>query len=140
MSGSYERVINAPYDGELDNVALYLNFDVEETSMYGRSDTSGFRDDGWATGGVFTGAEGIQTDEQAAIYGGTAGMAYDPCSPQACDSYGNVDHGAFAVMLDAAAVGILQHAMNTEDGNGVPARPGFTMDRFELNVSAALAR
>ena len=30
-------------------------------------------------GGLFTGAEGIKTPEQVAVYGGTAGQQYDPC-------------------------------------------------------------
>ncbi|WP_268760677.1 hypothetical protein [Arthrobacter sp. Soil762] len=42
-------------------------------------------------GGLFTGAEGIKTDAQAAIFGGTAGVAYDPCYHQACDDITNLD-------------------------------------------------
>jgi len=34
-------------------------------------------------GGLFTGAEEFKTSEQAAVYGGTAGLALDPCYHQA---------------------------------------------------------
>lgn len=52
---------------------------TEPTEFDGRSDYSGFITNGIPAGGLFTGAEGIKTDAQAAIFGGTAGVAYDPC-------------------------------------------------------------
>ena len=48
----------------------------------GRSDYGPFiADVGIPAGGLFTGAEGIKTAEQAAIYGGTAGAAVRPVLP-----------------------------------------------------------
>lgn len=41
-------------------------------------------------GGLFSGAEGVKTEAQAAIYGGAAGSWYDPCYHQACDTYRTV--------------------------------------------------
>ena len=41
-------------------------------------------------GGLFSGAEGVKTAEQAAIYGGAAGSWYDPCYHQACDTFNTV--------------------------------------------------
>lgn len=41
-------------------------------------------------GGLFTGAEVHKTPEQAAIYGGTAGIAHDPCYQLAWDTFDNV--------------------------------------------------
>ncbi len=58
----------------------------EPTAFDGRSDYDAFISVGIPAGGLFTGAEGIKTEEQAAIYGGTAGIAYDPCYHQACDT------------------------------------------------------
>ncbi len=52
----------------------------------GRSDYVGFTDRGIPSGGVFAGAEGVKTAEEAAIYGGAAGSWYDPCYHQACDN------------------------------------------------------
>jgi Zn-dependent M28 family amino/carboxypeptidase len=52
----------------------------------GRSDYVGFTDRGIPAGGVFAGAEGEKTEEQAAIYGGAAHSFYDPCYHQLCDN------------------------------------------------------
>lgn len=41
------------------------------------SDHAGFVAAGIPTGGLFTGADDIKTEEEAAIFGGTAGIAYD---------------------------------------------------------------
>ena len=61
------------------------------TDFTGRSDYGPFIAAGIPAGGLFTGAEGIKTAQEAAVWGGTAGVAYDPCYHQACDTYGNVN-------------------------------------------------
>ena len=76
---------------------------TEPTPFDGRSDYGPFIAVGIPAGGLFTGAEGIKTPEQAAIYGGTAGIAYDPCYHQACDTINNLSTKALAEMGDAAA-------------------------------------
>ena len=43
------------------------------TAFDGRSDYFGFINVGIPAGGLFTGAEGIKTAEEAAVFGGTAG-------------------------------------------------------------------
>jgi Zn-dependent M28 family amino/carboxypeptidase len=48
----------------------------EDTAFSGRSDYQAFILNGIPSGGLFTGAEGVKTDAQAAIWGGTAGVAY----------------------------------------------------------------
>lgn len=40
---------------------------------------------------IFTGAEAVKTEEEAVIFGGTAGESYDPCYHDACDTIENVD-------------------------------------------------
>ena len=45
-----------------------------------------FIDAGIPAGGLFTGAEDIKTEEEEEIYGGVAGLAYDPCYHAACDT------------------------------------------------------
>jgi Zn-dependent M28 family amino/carboxypeptidase len=69
----------------------------------GRSDYVAFTDVGIPSGGIFAGAEGIKTDEQAAKYGGTAGVAYDPCYHQACDTLANLNRQAMDEFADASA-------------------------------------
>ena len=54
-------------------------------------------------GGLFTGAEGIKTAAQAATYGGTAGVQFDPCYHLGCDTFTNFSSTALDQMSDAAA-------------------------------------
>ncbi len=88
------------------------------TEFNGRSDYGPFIAVGIPAGGLFTGAEGIKTAEEAAIYGGTAGLAYDPCYHQACDTYANNSDTGLDQMADAAAHAVLSFAMTTSAVNG----------------------
>ena len=76
-------------DGPSSTSSPRRDWRLEPTEFDGRSDYDAFINAGIPAGGLFTGAEGIKTAEQAAIYGGTAGVAYDPCYHQACDTYAN---------------------------------------------------
>ncbi len=90
----------------------------EATAFDGRSDYGPFIDAGIPAGGLFTGAEELKTAEEALIYGGTAGLALDPCYHQACDNLGNNNLEAFDQMSDAAADAVLQFAMTTSAVKG----------------------
>ncbi len=79
----------------------------DPTPFSGRSDYGPFIAVGIPAGGLFTGAEGIKTAAQAATYGGTAGVAYDPCYHQACDTFANNSNTGLDQMSDAAAHVIL---------------------------------
>jgi Zn-dependent M28 family amino/carboxypeptidase len=85
---------------------------TEPTAFDGRSDYGPFIEVGVPAGGLFTGAEGIKTEEEAAIYGGTAGEPYDPCYHQACDTIENVSLEALDLMSDAMAHAVLTAAMS----------------------------
>ena len=74
-----------------------------ETPFNGRSDYGPFILRGIPAGGLFTGAEGVKTAAQAAVYGGTVGQPYDPCYHAACDTLANVNSTALNQMSDAAA-------------------------------------
>ena len=52
---------------------------TDPTAFDGRSDYGPFIANGVPAGGLFTGAEGIKTARQEAIYGGFAGLHFDPC-------------------------------------------------------------
>ena len=91
---------------------------TEPTAFDGRSDYGPFIDVGIPAGGLFTGAEEIKTPEQVAIYGGTAGAAYDPCYHQACDTYHNNSNTALDQMSDAAAHAVLSFALTTSAVSG----------------------
>jgi len=91
---------------------------VEPTEFSGRSDYGPFIAVGIPAGGLFTGAEGIKTAEQAAVYGGSAGDQYDPCYHLACDTFNNISLEALDQMSDAAAHSVMTFAMTTSAVNG----------------------
>jgi Zn-dependent M28 family amino/carboxypeptidase len=170
LIGSTEYVSELS-QGEIDRIALYLNFDMvgspnhvffiydgddsdgvgagpgpagsaqieqtferffnsvnvpfKGTDFSGRSDYGPFIAVGIPSGGLFTGAEGIKTVAEAAIWGGTAGISYDPCYHQACDTFANNNDYALDVNSDAIAYALLQYAMNTADVNGVRGKGNF---------------
>jgi aminopeptidase Y len=101
------------------------NLPFKGTDFSGRSDYGPFIAAGIPAGGLFTGAEGVKTAQEALTWGGTAGQAYDPCYHQACDTLANVDLVTLDVNSDAMGFAILQYAMNTFDVNGVPGQGGF---------------
>ena len=91
---------------------------TEPTAFDGRSDYGPFIAVGTPAGGLFSGAEGIKTAEQAATYGGTAGVAYDPCYHQACDDISNLSPQSLDELGDAAAHAVLTFAQTTSAVNG----------------------
>jgi Zn-dependent M28 family amino/carboxypeptidase len=83
---------------------------TEPTELDGRSDYEAFINAGIPAGGLFTGAEDVKTAQEAAIYGGTAGVAYDPCYHAACDDIKNINTTALEQMADGAAHATLAFA------------------------------
>jgi Zn-dependent M28 family amino/carboxypeptidase len=94
-SAQIEQVFNQYYASQ--------NLAVTPTAFDGRSDYGPFIAVGIPAGGLFSGAEGIKTPEQAAVYGGTAGVAYDPCYHQACDTMNNLSTKGLNELADGAA-------------------------------------
>ena len=74
-----------------------------ETELSGRSDYAAFSAAGVAVGGVFTGAEGKKSEEEAELFGGKAGEAYDSCYHQACDNISNLSLDALEFNTHALA-------------------------------------
>ncbi|CAE6460723.1 unnamed protein product [Rhizoctonia solani] len=75
------------------------------TEFSGRSDYGPFIAEGVniPAGGLFTGAEGVKTEEQAKLFGGTAGVAYDVNYHAKGDTYNNLNFKAFEINAKAAA-------------------------------------
>jgi Zn-dependent M28 family amino/carboxypeptidase len=84
------------------------------TALDGRSDYAAFMVAGIPVGGLFSGAEGIKTEEQAALFGGTAGEPLDPCYHAACDTLGNVSEQALAELGGAALHAVTLFASRVE--------------------------
>jgi Zn-dependent M28 family amino/carboxypeptidase len=101
------------------------------TDFTGRSDYGPFIAVGIPSGGLFTGAEGIKTAEEAAQWGGTAGEQYDPCYHLACDTFDNNNNAALATNSDGVAFAVLKYAMSTSGINGVRGKGNFEPPAFD---------
>jgi aminopeptidase Y len=107
------------------------------TDFSGRSDYGPFIALGIPAGGLFTGAEGIKTPQEAAIWGGTAGQQYDPCYHLACDTFANVNLQALEVNADAVAYATLWFAMNTAPINDQRGKGNFKYPFDETHFKGA---
>ena len=100
-----------PGSGEIERVFLdyfqALGLPIEPAHSGGRSDDGPFIAAGIPAGGLFTGAEGVKSAEQAAVFGGTAGVPYDPCYHLACDTFANASVTVLDEMSDAIAHAVL---------------------------------
>jgi aminopeptidase Y len=111
------------------------------TDFDGRSDYGPFIETGIPSGGLFTGAEGIKTEAEAALFGGTAGEAYDSCYHQACDTIANVNDTALAIDTAAMAHSAVVYAFSN-DLPGPDTRPATAAARAAgtAHADAGLAR
>ncbi len=116
------------------------------TPFNGRSDygpfitaTSPAHPGGIPAGGLFTGAEGIKTAEEAAIYGGSAGVAYDHCYHQACDTFDNVSLTGLDQMSDAAADATITLADSPRPAAATPAAARATVQPRNYQQEGRLA-
>ena len=87
--------IEAMFEAHFDEQNLHH----QPTPFDGRSDYGPFIDVGIAAGGLFTGAEGMKTEAEEAMYGGDAGKPYDECYHEACDDILNINDEVFGDMI-----------------------------------------
>lgn len=88
------------------------NIPHEGTDFSGRSDYGPFIAVGIPSGGTFTGAEGIKTAEQAAKFGGQAGVAYDVNYHGTGDDITNIDQKALDINVDIIADAVGHYAFD----------------------------
>ncbi|NKZ02212.1 M28 family peptidase [Actinomadura latina] len=120
-SAEIERVLRSYFSS--------INVPVQDTAFDGRSDYGPFINVGIPAGGLFTGAEGRKTSQQAQLWGGQAGVAFDRCYHSSCDTTSNIDDTALDRNADAIA-----NAVWTLGGDGGSQEPpGDTVysDGFE---------
>jgi hypothetical protein len=86
---------------------------TERTALHGGYDHMPFLEAGIPVGGLYTGATGIKSAVQAEIWGGDAGVAYDPCYHRATDDLTNVDTEMLAINTAAVAGAIDRCATGT---------------------------
>ncbi|KAJ5762462.1 uncharacterized protein N7511_005844 [Penicillium nucicola] len=102
--------------GSAEIEALFQNYFKSKKLSYiptafdGRSDYDGFISRGIPAGGIFTGAEGIKTVEEAKLFGGQANVSYDVNYHAAGDNTTNLNHKAFLINSKATAFAVAKYA------------------------------
>lgn len=118
-SGAVEAILRGFYTAR--------GIPVKSSDLDPRSDYWPFLSVGIPASGLFTGANGgdqVKTAQEAAIWGGTAGAAYDACAGQPCDTLTNVNLAALEVNSDAVAYAVLQSAMHAQSWAACPRVKG----------------
>ncbi|KAI1806746.1 Zn-dependent exopeptidase [Daldinia bambusicola] len=98
----------------------------------GRSDYGPFLEQGVPCGGLDTGADGIKTEEEVALFGGTAGIWYDPNYHSAKDNMTNLNLDAFQATSRAIAHAVATYGTSWE---GFPARNVTSLTRRSAGYS-----
>ncbi len=103
-----------PFEAYYDGLSLpYKHLWGEVTT-----DHTSFSEAGVPAVGVFAGASEIKLSEDAALWGGEAGQAFDPCYHLACDTTDNINLEALDVNADAVALAALMLAMDSAAQTG----------------------
>jgi Zn-dependent M28 family amino/carboxypeptidase len=123
-SGTVEKVFNDYFASQ--------GLQTEPTEFDGRSDDAAFINAGIPAGGLFSGAEDIKTTREAAIYGGTGGVAYDSCYHQACDDIKNLNTTALEQLADGAAHATLALAQTGSGVNGTDKASNTAKGKMEF--------
>lgn len=93
---------------------------AQDTSFDGRSDYDGFTLAGIPAGGLFSGAEGKMSADQAKLWGGTADQPFDPNYHQKTDTLDHVNRTALGINGGGVAYAIGLYAQDLGGHNGVP--------------------
>ncbi|RAL09416.1 aminopeptidase [Aspergillus homomorphus CBS 101889] len=121
--GSEElRDLYTDYYAAHDLNYTYIPFD-------GRSDYDAFIRHGIPGGGIATGAEGVKTKEEEALFGGKAGEWFDSCYHQLCDDVSNVNLTAWEINTKLVGHSIATYARSLE---GFPERTDADVSSFSL--------
>ena len=110
-SGAIAKVFEDYFEGQ-DQVS-------EPGVLSGRSDYSAFMQAGIPSGGLFSGADGLKTEEQVEWYGGDEGEMFDPYYHTPDDTMENINWDSVAELSAAGAHGVEFLAENTLPVNGV---------------------
>jgi Zn-dependent M28 family amino/carboxypeptidase len=86
------------------------------------ADYAPFLAEGVPIGGLTTGTSQRKTEVQARLWGGQAGVAFDPNYHTPRDNIDNIDRKALSVMGQALAFAIATYAQAVDGVNGVPPR------------------
>ena len=126
---TYEAPVAVPAGSESLEQVFTDYFDRKrqpwvDTEFSGRSDYQAFIEAGIPASGLFTGADDVKTEEEVALFGGTAGITHDPNYHSAADDLSNVDRRALAINVKAIAYATWSLAQDptpldlTDNGHG----------------------
>jgi Zn-dependent M28 family amino/carboxypeptidase len=87
----------------LEQALVAAGTGAERLDLGGSSDHLSFQQAGVPTGGIFSGASELKTDEEASEFGGQADQPLDACYHLTCDTPENVDADQVATFASAAA-------------------------------------
>jgi Zn-dependent M28 family amino/carboxypeptidase len=112
-----DRGASAAIAGDITAFLTARGRTTAPTPFDGRSDYGPFIAAGIPAGGTFTGAEGVKTAAQAELWGGTAGLPYDPCYHAACDDLDNIDRTALDLNVKVIAHLVGSYAWRLPDAS-----------------------
>jgi Zn-dependent M28 family amino/carboxypeptidase len=104
-------------------LVAYLKFagkTAQDTAFDGRSDYDGFTQAGIPAGGLFSGAEGKKTADQAKLWGGAADEPFDPNYHQKTDTLDHIDRTSLGINGGGVAYVIGLYAQDLGGHDGVP--------------------
>lgn len=121
---TYPAPVEVPEGSAAAEKAFTDYFDANDqpwvdTEFSGRSDYQAFIEAGVPATGLFTGADGTKTAEEVEMFGGTAGVIYDPNYHSVGDSIANVDKVALDITSRAIGRIVRDFSRSTEEINGV---------------------
>lgn len=100
----------------------------------GRSDYAAFLENGIPSGGLFTGAEELKTEEEAELFGGEAGVALDVNYHKVGDTVDNLNNEAYLLNTQSIANSVAKYAVSFEGipaGNSTLRKRGADLYRFQ---------
>ncbi|MCV7248431.1 M20/M25/M40 family metallo-hydrolase [Mycobacterium koreense] len=92
---------------------------ADDATFDGRSDYDAFTKAGIPSGGLFSGAEGEMTVEQAEMWGGKAGKPYDPNYHKEGDTIDNINKQALGILGGGVGYAVGYYSQNVSGRNGV---------------------
>ena len=119
------RAVPAGSAGIERTLAGYLNLAgirPADIPLAKTADYSPFLTAGIPIGGLTTGSSQRKTEVQARLWGGQAGVAFDPNYHTPRDTIDNIDRKALSTMGPAVAYAVGAYALSVEGVNGVPPR------------------
>lgn len=106
----------------------------------GRSDYAAFIENGIPSGGLFTGAEVLKTEEEVELFGGEAGVAYDINYHKIGDTIDNLAHDAYLLNTKSIANSVAKYALSFDTIPQVELAKRGWNDNNDAKVKAMLAR